>query len=45
MNQTHSLRKMENRIAVYLGAVSLILVPLYIKGSYFGLIELKARLF
>ena len=45
MNQTHSLRKMENRIAVYLGAVSLILVPLYIKGSYFGLIELKARVF
>lgn len=45
MNQTQSLRKMKNRIAVYLGIVSLILVPLYIKGSYFGLIELKARAF
>ena len=45
MNQTHSLRKMENRIAVYLGIVTLILVPLCIKGSYFGLIELKARAF
>ncbi len=45
MNQTQSLRKMKNRIAVYLGIVSLILVPLCIKGSYFGLIELKARAF
>ena len=45
MNQTQSLRKMKNRIAVYLGIVTLILVPLCIKGSYFGLIELKARAF
>ncbi len=45
MNQTQSLRKMKNRIAVYLGMVSLILVPLCIRGSYFGLIELKARAF
>lgn len=45
MNQTQSLRKMKNRIAVYLGMVSLILVPLCIRGSYFGLIELKARVF
>lgn len=45
MNPTQSLRKMKKRIAVYLGMVSLILVPLYIKGSYFGLIELKARAF
>ena len=45
MNQGRSLRKMKNRIAVYLGIVTLILVPLCIKGSYFGLIELKARAF
>ena len=45
MNQTQSLRKMKTRIAVYLGIVTLILVPLCIKGSYFGLIELKARAF
>jgi len=45
MNQTQSLRKMKNRIAVYLGIVTLILVPLCIKRSYFGLIELKARAF
>lgn len=45
MNPTQSLRKMITRVAAYLGMVSLILVPLYIKGSYFGLIELKARVF
>lgn len=31
--------------AVYLGAVSCLLVPLFIRGSYFGLIELKARVY
>ena len=45
MNQTQRKKKKKNRIAVYLGIVTLILVPLCIKGSYFGLIELKARAF
>ena len=45
MNVTQGLSKIKKWIALYIGAVSLILVPLYIKGSYFGLIELKARVF
>ena len=45
MNVTQGLLKNKKWIALYLGTVSLILVPLYIKGSYFGLIELKARVF
>ena len=45
MNVTQGLGKIKKWIALYIGAVSLILVPLYIKGSYFGLIELKARVF
>ena len=37
MNVTQGLSKIKKWIALYIGAVSLILVPLYIKGSYFGL--------
>ena len=45
MNVSQGLVKTKKWIALYLGMISLILVPLYIKGSYFGLIELKARVF
>ena len=45
MNVTRGLGRIKKWTALYLGVVALILVPLYIKGSYFGLIELKARVF
>ena len=43
MNSIQNPARIKKWIAVYLGAVSCIFVPLYIKGSYFGLIELKSR--
>ena len=43
MNWLQRVDRAKEWIAIYLGAVSCILVPLYIEGSYFGLIELKAR--
>lgn len=43
MNSTKDPDKILEWTAVYLGAVSCLLVPLFIRSSYFGLIELKAR--
>ena len=43
MNWLQRVDRAKEWTAIYLGAVSCILVPLYIEGSYFGLIELKAR--
>ena len=45
MNSTKDPDKILEWTAVYLGAVSCLLVPLFIRGSYFGLIELKARVY
>ena len=45
MNSTQDPDKILKGTAVYLGAVSCLLVPLFIRSSYFGLIELKARVY
>lgn len=45
MNSTKVPDKIAEWTAVYLGAVSFLLVPLFIRNSYFGLIELKARVY
>ena len=45
MNSTQDPDKILTWTAVYLGAVSCLLVPLFIRSSYFGLIELKARVY
>ena len=45
MNSTQDPDKILKWTAVYLGAVSCLLVPLFIRSSYFGLIELKARVY
>ena len=45
MNSAKDPDKLLKWTAVYLGAVSCLLVPLFIRNSYFGLIELKARVY
>lgn len=45
MNSAKDPDKILKWTAVYLGAVSCLLVPLFIRNSYFGLIELKARVY